>query len=252
MLKIAIDPGHYIGNPKGVPKNLDPNQTREWTLNDRVADYLTAMLDNYDCEYIRVDDPSGETFIDLAPRCDTANDWGANVYISIHHNGGINGGSGGGTVVYYYADGDRPKQAQDLYDCIIDRTGLVGNRASPVVKRNYYVLSNTTMPAFLIENGFMDSKTDAPIILTDEHAEKTAQGIVDFLIKDYGLMAKENTSSQPINGRYNSVDECPEWAQPTINKLVNKGALTGDGDGLDLSLDMIRIFVIHDRMKLYD
>jgi hypothetical protein len=38
--KIAYCAGHYLGTPgKRVPKALDPNETREWTLNDRVADY---------------------------------------------------------------------------------------------------------------------------------------------------------------------------------------------------------------------
>lgn len=252
MLKIAIDPGHYLGNPKGVPASLDPNQTREWTLNDRVADYLINLLDGYDCQYIRVDDPTGKTFIDLGPRCDTANDWGADVYLSIHHNGGINGGTGGGTVVYYNAAGDRPKQAQDLYDCIVNRTGLRGNRATPVSKRSYYVLNNTTMPAFLIENGFMDSKTDAPIILTPEHAENTAKGIVDFLEKDFGLVKKEGVPVEPETIRYNTVEECPEWGQETVRKLIENGLLSGTGEGLNLSEDMLRVLVINDRAGLYN
>ena len=46
------------------------------------------------------------------------------------------------------------------------------------------------MPAFLIENGFMDSKTDVPIILTEAHAEKTAKGIVEFLVDTLKLSKK--------------------------------------------------------------
>ena len=42
----------------------------------------------------------------------------------------------------------------------------------------------TKMPAFLIENGFMDFRTDTPKILTNEHAERTAQGILVFLVED--------------------------------------------------------------------
>ena len=43
------------------------------------------------------------------------------------------------------------------------------------------------MPAFLLENGFMDSSTDVPIILTVDHANKTAQGILNFLVKEFKL-----------------------------------------------------------------
>lgn len=59
--------------------------------------------------------------------------------------------------------------------------------------------------------------------------------------------------------RYDTMAEIKEsmpWAVPTIDKLIHAGALTGtsgwyDGDGyptgLDLSEDMIRVFVILDR-----
>lgn len=51
--------------------------------------------------------------------------------------------------------------------------------------------------------------------------------------------------------RYNTVKECPEWAQATIQKLIKKGYLNGNGDNLDLSLDMIRMFIINDRAGVY-
>lgn len=51
--------------------------------------------------------------------------------------------------------------------------------------------------------------------------------------------------------RYNISDDLPEWAKPTIEKLIGKGLLAGDGENLDLSMDMLRILVIHDRAGLY-
>lgn len=51
--------------------------------------------------------------------------------------------------------------------------------------------------------------------------------------------------------RYNTVAECPSWAQKTIQKLIDKGYLTGDGKNLDLSHDMVRMFVINDRAGVY-
>ena len=52
--------------------------------------------------------------------------------------------------------------------------------------------------------------------------------------------------------RYNSVQECPEWARKTIQKLVNKCYLNGNGEGLNLSEDMIRLLVILDRAGVFD
>ena len=55
--------------------------------------------------------------------------------------------------------------------------------------------------------------------------------------------------------RYQTLDEIMEqakWAYPTIKKLVDAHALGGTGSGLDLSEDMLRIFVVNDRMGVYD
>lgn len=57
-----------------------------------------------------------------------------------------------------------------------------------------------------------------------------------------------------VEMRYNNLNEIPSWAKPTIQKLIDKQLLKGnDGGekGLDLSLDMLRIFVINDRSGLY-
>lgn len=47
---------------------------------------------------------------------------------------------------------------------------------------------------------------------------------------------------------YNYIDtNMPDWAKPTIQKLVDKGYLKGDGNGLGLTDEMLKIFVILDR-----
>lgn len=52
--------------------------------------------------------------------------------------------------------------------------------------------------------------------------------------------------------KYNSVAECPKWLKPTVEKLVKKGYLKGDGKGLALTYDMARILVIEDRAGVFD
>ena len=52
---------------------------------------------------------------------------------------------------------------------------------------------------------------------------------------------------------YNYIDDnMPEWARPTIEKLVKKGLLDGNGSELNLNTLMLRILVINDRAGLYD
>ena len=46
--------------------------------------------------------------------------------------------------------------------------------------------------------------------------------------------------------RYNKISELPQWAKPTIQKLVNEGKIA-DGNKLDMSEDMLRVLVIINR-----
>lgn len=51
--------------------------------------------------------------------------------------------------------------------------------------------------------------------------------------------------------RYNSISEVPEWARPTVQKLVERKILNGDGTGLGLTNDMVRLLVILDRAGVF-
>jgi len=112
---IAIDAGHGLTTSgKRCMKSIDPNETREWWLNNRIADRLEVLLASYDCKIIRVDDTTGVKDISLANRVKAANNGKADVYISIHHNAGANGSTAGGTEVYYYSSkAERKTQATE-------------------------------------------------------------------------------------------------------------------------------------------
>lgn len=203
MIKIAIDAGHGLYTAgKRCMKSLDPNETREWVLNSKIAEKLESLLNNYNCEVLRTDDKTGNTDVDLYTRCKLANNWKADIFISIHHNAGAGGTTAGGTVMYYYSFlAERQAQGKRLYDAIVKETKLVGNRYDKIVNYPFYVVKNTNMPAFLLENGFMDSSIDVPVILTDSHATKTANGILNFLVKEYNL-TKKNNSSDSVQKKY--------------------------------------------------
>lgn len=64
---------------------------------------------------------------------------------------------------------------------------------------------------------------------------------------------KEDVSKLKNKMIYAWVDEnMPEWARPTITKLIEKGYLKGEGDGkLNLDDNMLRMLVINDRAGIY-
>lgn len=53
---------------------------------------------------------------------------------------------------------------------------------------------------------------------------------------------------------WNQIHEIPAWGQPTIQKLINKGVLQGVDEmgNLRLTYDLVRLYVVHDRLGLYD
>lgn len=196
--KIALTAGHYKYTAgKRCLKSLDPKETREWVLNDRIADKIEKLLKDYDgYSLIRTDDTTGEKDISLTARTNAANNFGADIYISIHHNAGIKGGSGGGIVAYVYSGLNKTKHKstfewqEALYNSLIKHTGLKGNRATPLASSNLHECRETSMPAVLLELGFMDSATDVPIILSEDYADKCAKAIVEVIVAKGGLKKK--------------------------------------------------------------
>ena len=75
------------------------------------------------------------------------------------------------------------------------------------------------------------------------------------------IWVKMNEKEEVTEVRYNKISEIPSYAREAIIKMVDNHYLNGGGGpkdengrpaDLDLSLDMIRVFVVHDRAGMYD
>lgn len=51
---------------------------------------------------------------------------------------------------------------------------------------------------------------------------------------------------------YEKFENVPDWAKPSVKKLIDKGVLQGDGASLNLSQDLVRTLVILDRLGILD
>lgn len=226
MFKLVLDAGHgYNTAGKRCLKSIDPNQTREWWLNDRICDKIEQKLKAYNgIEIKRVDDVSGKSDIALSTRTTTANKYGADFYLSIHHNAGINGGKGGGIVAYTYTKvGNATKEWQkSLYNETVKLTGLKGNRATPLASANFYVLHHTKASAVLLECGFMDSTADTPIILTDDFAEKIATACVNVIVAKAKLTKKAEETDTIYKVQVGAFKD-RNTAENLKNELISKG-----------------------------
>ena len=217
MFRLAYGAGHNLYTTgRRIPKALDSKETKEWELNDRIARYIPEAAAQYeDVELLRVDDPKGKREVDLSARCITANNWNADFCLAIHHNGGINLGTGGGIEAYSYPGSAKGATYRDaIYDACIAAGGLKGNRANPKQTANFQVLRQTNAPAVLVEYGYMDSVTDAPVILQEAYAKKMAYASVDGIAKIAGL--KKKAVKQETQNKVNTTKE-----ENTVNVTLN-------------------------------
>ena len=213
MFKLALDAGHGLYTAgKRCLKSLDPNETREWWLNNRICNKIQDKLSAYEeIEILRVDDITGNTDVSLAERCRRANEWGADFYLSVHHNAGIYGGNGGGFEVYRYiklsAAGDTAKKQQILYEELVEAGVPKGNRSSNIKTADFAVLRDTNMEAALIESAFMDSAADVPVLLTDDFAERVATGCTNSAVRFSNLQKKVVVEPEVVEEEPPKVEE---------------------------------------------
>lgn len=223
-MTVAIDAGHGKHTAgKRCLKSLDPNETREWVLNSRIAAKVCARLEAAGVHAIRVDDITGETDVALSERTAKANAAGCALYVSIHHDSGVYDGAGGGVTVFSH-----PKSSAKavtlrgaVYEHVIACGGLRGNRANPETTADFYVLRKTSMPAVLIECGFMDSRTDVPVILTDAYAENAARGIAEGVCEVLGAKMPEGETEDVNKTENPSAWAAASWAWAKDNGLMD-------------------------------
>jgi len=107
-------------------------------------------------------------------------------------------------------------------------------------------------------------------------ALERAKALLRLLMEKYGIPAENVLRHYDITGKvcpapfvgagqadweefkgglnvYNHMEQVPDWAKNSVAKLVERGALVGDGQGnLNLSQDLTRTLVILDRLGLFD
>jgi len=86
------------------------------------------------------------------------------------------------------------------------------------------------------------------------HYDVTGKQCPAPMVVDQGLWDnfKAMLTQEETEMRYKYYEDMPDWAKPTIAKLVWKGLLKGDCDGAhNLSEDALKVFVVNDRAGLY-
>lgn len=125
-------------------------------------------------------------------------------------------------------------------------------------------------PGVIVEHSFHTNKSAAEWLMSEANLAALAEAEADVLLEYFGLGGEEGMTDgeraeleelkkrvtdleSKINAmsvRYDSLDECPEWAKQTVLHLTERGYLKGDGVKLSLSEDMLRTLVILDRAEV--
>jgi hypothetical protein len=148
------------------------------------------------------------------------------VYISCHHNAAKTIFNGGGIEAFSYKEGTKGAEYRDeIYKACIAAGGLKGNRAKPLQAKGFDVLRKTKAAAALIEYGFMNSRTDAPVILADGYSMLVGYATMEGIAKAAGLRKKAVAVEKPAN----KLTVNGKWDKALTTRLQQIFGTTVDG-----------------------
>jgi len=168
---VVLDAGHGGSDPGATYGkdekwyNLDITLRLEKLLKDRGVNVkLTRTTD---------------VFVGLDERAEMANEWGADVFISIHHNALMKAMHG--TMTFFYTGSYKGKE----YATIIHNDMLknLGSNDLGVRSANFVVLKKTKMPAVLVEIGCLTNDDELAKLNTEEYRQKAAESLCESIIK---------------------------------------------------------------------
>ncbi len=175
-MKVFINPGHAPDcrvDPGAINTRFNLCESViAAKIGERVAMYLANV--GYDCRVFQNDS--------LQDICDEANNWAADLFVSIHCNAANTIARGTETYYARYSEMGKP-----LAECInrqlvnsIEHNCRYWDRGAKAA--GYYVLQNTDMPAVLVETAFIDNDADARLLMDcqDDFARAIARGVSDF------------------------------------------------------------------------
>lgn len=171
---IMLDAGHG-----GRDQGASYKDVLEKDLNLEIAEKAKPLLE--DAGYQVLLTRSKDKLINKYERADYANSRNPDVLVSIHCNF-LKSGRADGIETYY--DPARQEGSQPLADKIqahiIEETGATdrGSRAG-----DFVLITDTTMPAALVEVGFLSDKAERALLQDEAYQKKLADGIVSGIIE---------------------------------------------------------------------
>jgi len=176
--KVCIDPGHGGSDPGAV----GVNNLLEKDVNLAISLKTAYMLQLDGAQVYMTRD--GDYYVSLQDRVQYANSVGCHIFISIHANAATSS-SANGFEVYHYYTSSLGQQLATYVDEEIGEYLPLYNRG--VKQAGYYVLKYTTMPAILVETGFITNSYDASILTNENYQWEYARAILHGVQRYFGI-----------------------------------------------------------------
>jgi len=177
---VVIDPGHG-GRADGAAHF----GLREKDLNLSIAQKVMALIEQ-DGRIKAYATRNSDVYVELIDRSTFGNDIG-DLFISIHNNASDRNPNAHGTETYYYNHsfdhllGITGKEAAEiLHRRLLERLGSFDRR---VEHKNLSVTRESTIPAVLLEIGFISNEEEAARLATEAYQQLAAQAIFDGIIE---------------------------------------------------------------------
>ncbi len=171
--------GHRVNMSRTGDYTIENGDRPTWHWDEAAQTYY-LYADGKTGVYSYTPDGSAVAYDDLQARCDSANLWGADVFVSIHNNAG--GSSATGTETFYNSwetDTDRilsQRLATYVQQGVVASAGTYSRRVDDV---GYYVIRWANMPAALVEVAFLSNPNDRAKLLSASFRRRAAVGIAD-------------------------------------------------------------------------
>lgn len=180
-MKIFIDAGH---NYSGFDTGANGNGLREQDVTFYVAKKFGEKLSRtgFEVRYSRenfTDNIGSDVSTSIMQRCDMANSWGADYFISIHCNAST-APSANGTETFIYSKESKAAPLANNINFNLVKLGLTNRGVK--IRSDLGVLKYTRMPAALVELAFISNASDAFYLehRQDDLAQAIYTAILDF------------------------------------------------------------------------
>ncbi len=189
---ILLDVGHG-GTDRGARGHIPYCEEKKITL--LTARLVKQYLDQLG--YHVVMSRTSDNFVSLPHRVEMADQAQANIFVSIHFNSSRSPEAQGIEVFFCDSKEDRTrsgaskKLASAVLTRIIRRTQA---QSRGVKKGNFYVIRETSMPAILVEGGFISNPEERVLLKSRDYQEKIARGVADGIDQYFKARWKERRS----------------------------------------------------------